>query len=50
MTNATLRKVENCVAAVALHFRRYNFARIHELLRVMPAGAAGITDHILEGV
>jgi hypothetical protein len=28
------------------HFLYYNFARIHKTLRVTPAMAAGLTDHI----
>lgn len=35
-------------AAVALHFMHYNFARIHQTLRVTPAMAAGVTDHVWE--
>jgi len=31
---------------VALHFMHYNFARIHKTLRITPAMAAGITDHV----
>jgi hypothetical protein len=33
---------------VALHLAYYNFCRIHGTLRVTPAMAAGITDHIWE--
>jgi hypothetical protein len=40
------KKVENHAAAVALHFIHYNFARAHEILRITPAMAAGISDHI----
>jgi len=35
-------------AAVALHFLYYNFARLHKTLRITPAMAAGLADHILE--
>jgi IS1 family transposase len=45
LTNAFSKKIENHVAAVALHFMHYNFARIHQSLRVTPAMAAGIADH-----
>jgi hypothetical protein len=38
--------VENHAAAVALHFIHYNFARIHKTLRITPAMAAGIADHV----
>ena len=31
---------------VAIHFMHYNFARIHKTLRVSPAMAAGLTDHV----
>ena len=40
------RKVENHAAAVALHYMHYNFARIHKTLRITPAMAAGISDHV----
>jgi hypothetical protein len=33
---------------VALHFMYYNFGRIHRSLRVTPALAASISDHIWE--
>ena len=31
---------------VALHFLYYNFARIHKSLRITPAMAAGLSDHV----
>jgi hypothetical protein len=46
LTNAFSKKVENLRAAVALHFAHYNFVRIHNSLRVTPAMAAGVTDHV----
>ena len=46
LTNAFSKKVENHAAAIALHFMHYNFARIHQTLRITPAMAAGITDHV----
>ena len=46
LTNAFSKKVDNLKAAVALHFMHYNFARIHQTLRVTPAMEAGITDHL----
>jgi hypothetical protein len=48
LTNAFSKKVENHCAAVALHFMYYNFCRIHQTLRVTPAMAAGVTDHVWE--
>lgn len=38
LTNAFGKKVENHVAALALYFMYYNFVRIHQTLRVTPAG------------
>lgn len=32
--------------AVALHFMHYNFAKVHQTLRVTPAMEAGVTDHV----
>lgn len=46
LTNAFSKKVENHVAMVAIHFMHYNFARIHKTLRVTPAMAAGLADHV----
>jgi hypothetical protein len=46
LTNAFSKKVENHKAAVALHFMHYNFARIHQTLRVTPAMEAGVSDHV----
>ena len=46
LTNAFSKKVENHGHAVALHFMHYNFCRVHQTLRVTPAMAAGVTDHI----
>jgi hypothetical protein len=34
--------------ACALHFVHYNFARIHQSLRITPAMAAGLSDHVWE--
>lgn len=48
LTNGFSKKVENHKAAVALHFMHYNFCRIHQTLRVTPAMAAGISDHVWE--
>jgi hypothetical protein len=38
--------VDNHKAAVALHFRHYNFARIHKSLRMTPAMEVGVADHV----
>ena len=46
LTNAFSKKIENHVAAIALHFMYYNFCRIHQTLRVTPAMAAGITGRL----
>lgn len=46
LTNGFSKKIENHIAAVALHFMHYNFARIHKTLRVTPAMAAGIAEHV----
>jgi len=48
LTNGFSKKVENLRAAVALHFMYYNFCRIHQTLRITPAMAAGVTDHLWE--
>lgn len=45
LTNAFSKKIENHAAAIALHFMYYNFARVHQTLRVTPAMEAGIADH-----
>ncbi|HTZ48905.1 MAG TPA: IS1 family transposase [Verrucomicrobiae bacterium] len=46
LTNAFSKKVENHAAMVAIHFLYYNFGRIHKTLRVTPAMAAGLADHV----
>jgi IS1 family transposase len=46
LTNGFSKKVENHAHAVALHFMHYNFAKIHKSLRVTPAMAAGLADHV----
>jgi IS1 family transposase len=46
LTNTFSKKIENQAHAVALHFMHYNFARIHQTLRVTPAMEAGIADHV----
>ena len=44
LTNAFSKKLENHVAATALHFAHYNFVRRHQTLRVTPAMAAGVAE------
>jgi IS1 family transposase len=46
LTNAFSKKVDNLRYAVALHFVYYNFARVHQTLRVTPAMEAGLSDHV----
>jgi IS1 family transposase len=46
LTNGFSKKVENHAAAVALHYMHYNFARIHKTLRITPAMAAGVSNHV----
>ena len=46
LTNAFSKKRENHAATVALYFMSYNFARVHQTLRVTPAMEAGIADHV----
>ena len=46
LTNAFSKKVQNLEHAVSLHFMHYNFARVHQTLRVTPAMEAGVSDHV----
>ena len=46
LTNAFSKKIENHAHSVALHYMHYNFVRIHKTLRVTPAMAAGVADHL----
>jgi hypothetical protein len=46
LTNAFSKKLANLKASVALHYAHYNFVRVHRTLRMTPAMAAGIADHI----
>jgi len=46
LTNAFSKKLDNHKAAVALHYMHYNFARIHQTLRVTAAMEAGVSDHV----
>lgn len=46
LTNAFSKKLENHTYAVALFYFFYNFARVHQTLRVTPAMEAGVSDHV----
>ena len=46
LTNGFSKKIDNHIAAVAIYFMHYNFCRVHQTLRITPAMAGGITDHI----
>lgn len=46
LTNGFSKKVANLEHAVSLHFMHYNFGRIHKTLKITPAMAAGVTDHV----
>lgn len=48
LTNGFSKKVENHEHALAIHYMFYNFARIHQTLRVSPAMEAGVSDHLWE--
>jgi|SRR5579863_955168 len=46
LTNAHSKKIENHIHALSIYFMYYNFARIHQTLRITPAMAAGVSDHV----
>ena len=46
LTNGFSKKLDNLKAHIALHFAHYNFVRVHQTLRVTPAMAANLTDHL----
>jgi IS1 family transposase len=46
LTNAFSKKIENHMHSVALFYMHYNFARVHQTLRVTPAMEAGIACHV----
>ncbi len=46
LTNAFSKKLENHMHAISLHFMFYNFCKIHKSLRITPAMAAELTDHV----
>lgn len=46
LTNAFSKKVQNHAHSVALFYMHYNFARVHQTLRVTPAMEAGFAQHV----
>jgi hypothetical protein len=56
LTNGFCKKLDHHMAAIAIHFVHYNFARAHTTLSLLqedgpaikqtPAMAAGVDDHI----
>jgi IS1 family transposase len=46
LTNAFSKTLENHRHSVALFYMWYNFARVHQTLRVTPAMEAGISSHV----
>lgn len=48
LTNGFSKKVENHEHMLALFFCYYNFCRIHQILRVTPAMAAGVSTRVWE--
>ncbi len=46
LTNAFSKKIQNHAAMVAIYAVHYNFARIHKTLRITPAMASGLSDHV----
>jgi len=46
LTNAHSKKVANHIHFLNLTFMWYNFARINQALRITPAMAAGVSDHV----
>lgn len=46
LTNAFSKKIQNHAAMVAIYAVHYNFARIHKTLRITPAMACALSDHV----
>jgi hypothetical protein len=46
LTIAFSKKLENLVAMLWIYFAHYNFVRIRGSLRITPAMAANVTDHV----
>ncbi|MFL6315053.1 MAG: IS1 family transposase [Terriglobales bacterium] len=47
LTNGFSKKAANHCHAIALYFMYYNFARVHQTLRVTPAMEAGLADRVM---
>jgi hypothetical protein len=48
LTNAFSKEFENHAHMVAIFAARYNFLRIHKMLRVTPAMAAGLSEAVMD--
>jgi len=46
LTNGFSKKIENHIHTLSIFYMHYNFCRVHKSLRVTPAMAAGISDHV----
>jgi hypothetical protein len=46
LTNGFSKKFDNLCHALALYFMHYNFARIHQTLKMSPAMAAGVDQRL----
>jgi hypothetical protein len=46
LTSGFSKKLANHEAAVSLYVAHYNLCRVHETIRMTPAMALGVTDHI----
>jgi len=46
LTNAFSKKLDNHIAMIALFHMHYNFARIHQTLRITPAMEGGLSQHV----
>ena len=46
LSNGFSKKLRNHKAAVGLYVAHYNLCRVHETLKITPAMALGVTDHV----
>jgi hypothetical protein len=46
LTNGFSKKIDNLIHTVALFHMHYNFARVHQTLRVTPAMEVGLSSHV----